>query len=238
MSWASVYTQNCTSNTLKLELTESFFLFVSAVVQTRCWPLRTVRVSITWSTQHTGLSPSQPESSSLRSMFGINHHWIDKRWMIQENRCRGRLWKQEREQGGLPQYDKDNLEFKLNTNTISCLCWPPVVKRFNLQQLSTGELSAGCGYRFTHLTTPISHAGSEIKQAWNFEPEHLEKLWIQPGVKLLLKIVYKRLETHLTLVHTNQLCSFCTSVSFSHVHRERQLQLKLRRQSCKVSVYV
>lgn len=43
-------------------------LFVSTVVQMKCWLPRIVKVSITWSTQHTGLLPSQLESSSSRSM--------------------------------------------------------------------------------------------------------------------------------------------------------------------------
>lgn len=59
---------------MKLKLTDC--MFVSTVVQMKCWPRRIVKVSIIWSTQHTDPLPLQLESSSLRSMSCINEFYL------------------------------------------------------------------------------------------------------------------------------------------------------------------
>lgn len=100
--------------------------FVSAVVQMRCWPLRTVRVSITWSTRHTGLSPSQLESSSIRSMSTFifqNSFWSDSSSVIRLIYVRDWFEKKQKDK---------NWELKRNLRLtgILCVAFAPLFLKF------------------------------------------------------------------------------------------------------------
>lgn len=97
----------CASRNYFWTKVDCLFVFVFTVVQMRCWPLRTVRVSITWSTQHTGLSPSQLENSSLRSMSNINQTSLN---LSQIGENSGKLMRRQFGEGG--EWKGDKWEFK------------------------------------------------------------------------------------------------------------------------------
>lgn len=227
------------------------FVFVSAVAQMRCWPLRTVRVSITWSTQHTGLSLLQLENSSLKSMSYLNqtyhwtglksvfYHWTEKHGMSSGKWVRRQVGPVDKEQRIHHSFEGQvrtwlNILFLL-TSAGSTFYLSAVQCRWHrwTQDLVTSLFVwlQVQNRKSDHTSNHDAGCDQRSNRHETFTQRGQQNGAFQPDVKLLFNIVYETTwKAHSVLLCAYKLnfIAFALLLNFSYVHPDTPIETEVK----------